>query len=506
MGLDSYKIKYAKNFITQALATGSGLLSLFLVVPFLSGDQTLYGIYSVCVSLTIFFNYADLGFQTAGQKYAGEHYARGDKDGEIRIIGFTTWMLLVFCIFIAICLLPIVIYPSLIISDGTDYIGLARTLIIILILSAPFAIIKRVCSIVFNIRIEQYKYYIIVLISQIIKLLSVLYFFRDGHYELVEYYFFIQLIDVISAILLYTYILTKYEYGIGFVKYIKWDSAIWHMVKQMAFVSLFTTITWVLFYELDIIVLSIISSPSVVALYNTAFTLLTLSRNYFGIIYSSFAARYNHFVGLEDYASLRQFFQQNISKLYPVVFYPILIIVVFSSPFVSSWVGNEYAESFDLARILLIGTLLSFISYPSNQYLVATNKIKSLYIVSAILPFIFWLGVASTYFYIGILSFAVFKTIAQLLSAGYSYKVSCQYQGDKWITNLFAIFINYKYSTILCLTLSTLGVHYAHFGKSLANLMFNILIMIIIFIFSVLIAYWNEVSTIYRSIVTIKKN
>ena len=79
-----YTSSYLKNYVFQVLATVIGFLSLFIVVPFISENQTLYGIYSVCVSLSVFFNYADLGLLTAGQKYAGEYYAQGNKKDEIR--------------------------------------------------------------------------------------------------------------------------------------------------------------------------------------------------------------------------------------------------------------------------------------------------------------------------------------------------------------------------------------------------------------------------------------
>lgn len=49
-----YTSSYLKNYVFQVLATVIGFLSLFIVVPFISENQTLYGIYSVCVSLSVF--------------------------------------------------------------------------------------------------------------------------------------------------------------------------------------------------------------------------------------------------------------------------------------------------------------------------------------------------------------------------------------------------------------------------------------------------------------------
>lgn len=63
---------------------------------FLSSNKILYGIYSICISLTIFYNYADVGFLSAGQKYAAESYAKGDRTGEMSIISFTAFILFLF--------------------------------------------------------------------------------------------------------------------------------------------------------------------------------------------------------------------------------------------------------------------------------------------------------------------------------------------------------------------------------------------------------------------------
>lgn len=489
---NNYRIKYINNFIVQALATVTGLLSLFLVVPFLSGDKTLYGIYSVCISLTIFFNYADLGFQTAGQKFAGEYYACGDKESEIKVVGFTTWILLAFSTVICFFLFPLVLSPELLISDIGENAVIARSLIIILILTSPFSIIKRACSIVFNIRIEQYIYYSIVLISQIVKLISVLFFFKSGNYNLIQYYLFIQLVDVVSTIALLCYIYSKYQYGLVFIKNIKWSNDVWRLVKSIAKASLFNTITWVLFYELDLIVLSAVSSPDVVAIYNTAFTLLTLARNYFGIIYASFAARYNHFVGMKEYGSLREFYQNNVENLFPIVFFPTLILIFFSSPFVCSWVGFGYKESVLLTKYLFFGTALSFLSYPSNQYLVATNNIRSIYVMSAMLPIIFWIGIVVTYGLIGVVSFAIFKGLAQIFSATYSYFVSCIKQNIHPLVPIENILKRFWKSTIICVIMCVFLIPYANINKGIIGLSVNVLLMFVVFIVSIIVSYVDK--------------
>ena len=72
---------------------------MFIVIPYLTSEPEIYGIYTVCISVSIFLAYADLGFLSAGQKYAAEYFAKGKRQEEIKVIGFTTFILLVFYCF-----------------------------------------------------------------------------------------------------------------------------------------------------------------------------------------------------------------------------------------------------------------------------------------------------------------------------------------------------------------------------------------------------------------------
>ena len=78
----SYIRNYFNIYLFKGISIILGFVSMFIVLPYLTSNQELYGIYAICTSLTIYFSYADLGFGSAGQKFAVERYVQKDNDGE----------------------------------------------------------------------------------------------------------------------------------------------------------------------------------------------------------------------------------------------------------------------------------------------------------------------------------------------------------------------------------------------------------------------------------------
>ena len=45
------------------------LISMVVVIPLLTSEPEIYGVYSICISFAIYLNYADIGFVSACHKY-----------------------------------------------------------------------------------------------------------------------------------------------------------------------------------------------------------------------------------------------------------------------------------------------------------------------------------------------------------------------------------------------------------------------------------------------------
>ena len=153
--MGNYRKKYLKNYFWQFLGFFLSILSMFVVTPLITNMPVVYGIYTVCISLTIFLNYADLGFLMAGEKFAAESYSKKDPESERAFIGTSVFIYLIVCIFILLCVVIFAWNPSLLIRDiGKDSLqyDIAQKLLLILSLSIPFTVVQKYVFLIYKIR------------------------------------------------------------------------------------------------------------------------------------------------------------------------------------------------------------------------------------------------------------------------------------------------------------------------------------------------------------------
>lgn len=176
---------------------------MFIVIPYLTSEPTIYGIYTVCISMSIFLAYADLGFMGAGQKYAAEYFAKGKRKEEIKVIGFTHFILLVFLLLFSIIFLILSFHPEFLLKNlaSGKQVVIASSLLLILALSSPITLLQRLLQMIFGIRLEDYIVQRTNIAGSLLKILSVLWFFRNGQYNIVGYFLFAQIVNFFAALL-----------------------------------------------------------------------------------------------------------------------------------------------------------------------------------------------------------------------------------------------------------------------------------------------------------------
>ena len=415
-----YRKNYIKIYFWQIISVLLGFAALFVVVPYISSNKIIYGIYSVCTSLTIFFSYADLGFLSSGVKYAAESYIRGEHKEEVHIIGFTSFIMVSVFAILALGIVVLGFFPKLLIPelvDGSEQMAIARWLLFTLAISCPIIIGQRLLNLVFAIRVEDYKFQRMNIIGNVVRILSVFFFFGGGRYMIVEYYVFYQVVTLAVVLSALLYARKNYGYGLkDFFKAFHFDKEIFDRVKGLTGASLIMMLSSVIYYELDQIVISNVIGIEAVAVYAAALSVLQLVRSFNSIVFSPYPSRYNHFAGLKDYAGLTHFVKKMIVMFAPILIVPILSVSLMSGPFIISWVGEQYVESAFLVSFLVLCFIFNFILDPVNQYFVATENNKVLIRFGILLPVVFWIGVLLMVNSMGTKSFAIMKFVAPIVN------------------------------------------------------------------------------------------
>ncbi|WP_160171309.1 MATE family efflux transporter [Flavobacterium seoulense] len=417
---------------------------MFVVIPYLTSDPVSYGIYSVCISFSIFLAYADLGFLGAGQKYAAEYFAKGNREEEIKVIGFTNFILLIFLVLFSVGFFVLSSNPHLLVKgiDTPNQYYIASSLLLILAVFTPTTLLQRLLQMVFGIRMEDFIIQRTNIIGSVFKILSVLWFFREERYDIVGYFLFTQIVNFIAA--LFTLLIARNRYNYNFkslIQSIYFNRIIYDKTKGLAFASLFMTISWILYYELDSISIGMFIGASKVAIYAVGLTILSFFRSIFGILFSPFNVRFNHFVGIGDEKALKTFYLQIVTILAPVVVFPIVAIAILAKPLVFSWVGSNYENSVTVIQILVFCNIFAFITYPTNFMLIAKERQKTLYFISTLLPVIFWTGIMLTINLFGVNSFAIFKLMAFIFSALFLFKMMTDYLDYNVLSSIRIIFL-----------------------------------------------------------------
>lgn len=419
------KKSFAKNYLNTYLTSGFSIavnfLSMFIVTPRLTEHPQVFGIFTLCLSTTVFLSYADLGFLGAAAKFSAEAFARKERERELSIIGFSSAILLAGALVFSLLVFLAGMKPDLIVKDilgDTSLVTLARSLFFILALSAPIIVLQRCVMVFFSVRLEDYIVQRIIITAGFFRIISTFYFFRPGSYDLVSYFIFSQLLVFMGFIASLILLSKRYDFKIlSFFSSIRFTWVIFIETRSFAFTSLFSIVSWVLYYEFDPLAISKLLGSKYTAIYAIALSLMAVFRTLFGVLYAPFAARFNHFVGLGDEIGLKDFYLKIVLYTTPFIIFPVAAFMVFMDKVIICWVGDKFIDTIPLATILMGSYLFSSISYPTGTLLVARRKLAVVNRVSFMLPFFYWTGVYFLFNKWGLQAFAVFKFSTFVFSA-----------------------------------------------------------------------------------------
>ena len=343
---------------------------------------------------------------------------------------------------------------------------------------------------IYGIRLEDYIIQRTNIVASLLKIISVLWFFRNGEYHIVGYFLYVQIINFLAALITLFIAKKRYNYDFKFLlKSIHFNKNVFAKTKTLALTSLYLTFTWILYYELDPTVIGKFLGPNQVAIYAIGLTLLSFFRSILGIIFSPFNARFNHCVGIGDEEGLKSLYLKVTTLLAPIVVFPIVTITLLASPLIQSWVGADYIESVRIAQFLVLCNLFAFIAYPTSIILMAKERIKEMYLVSTLIPIIYWTGIISTYHFFGLNSFAIFKFIAFVVSAIGYYLIMIRFLKIEVFQSIKEFFIPMMLPILFLIVACYITIDYLPIEKSKTNLLIVTIVAAFMMAFAFTIQY-----------------
>lgn len=455
---ESYKKNYLQIYLWKTLSFVVSFLSVFVVIPFLSSSKELYGIYTFCISFQMYLSYSDIGFLSAGQKYAAEAYAKADRKGEIKIFGFVSAVILAMIIPFSLVMLILAYNPNLIVKElNQDNLYVIRYLFLIMATMTPLQfILQRTTQSILGVRIKDYIAYRVDIVCNLIRVISTFYFFSEGRYLLVEYYFFINLITIIGCFITVYFIKKTEDFDfVSLLKKIRFSKECFNMMKKLSFTSLGMTFSWILCYELDLIYIGRIFSITDVAYFSVCLTLINFLRNIFGVIYGPFAQRFNHYVALNEMADFKRLLRSLVSYTFPLCLCITSFLFIFSNWFLVFWVGAEYVPSIPILKVMSFFVLFTFVTQPGAYVCTSTEQFRLLNISAIMCPVVFYLSVIVLYkMNVGIISFAIAKLAMSLVNTIIYFRAISKYVNvysciKIFLPSIIVILIIYSVSTIL---------------------------------------------------------
>jgi O-antigen/teichoic acid export membrane protein len=409
-----------------------------IVIPLISGNTNIYGIYVLCISITSFLQYTDLGFLSAGQKYASEYFALDDLKNEIKMLSFVHFIMLVFLILCIIAILFFSYYPYFIIPDlNENASSVASSLFFILAVTSPFILLQRYAQSVFTIRIQDDIYQQIDLGVNVIKIGCVWLFYKDNTVDIVNYFILIQALNVLTVLISFGIIKRLYHYDFKLVfRSFRFERAIYDKTKKLAVSTMISTLSWIVFFQIDSFIISKQFGISSVAIYAIPYFLLTFISNLYNTIYYPFLFRFNHFVVSKNDERLYEFLSKIFEFSFPIFILPITVLILLMKPLVIGWVGLGYNDSILLGQVLIGSLFFVFITMPYSYLLLSLEKTKILNINSLILPLVFIVLLFLLKNDYSLLAVGIAKTAAFMVSAFYLY-LSYKVKGFNFFSFIF---------------------------------------------------------------------
>ena len=400
-----------------------GFGSMLIVLPLLSSDVSKYAIYAVSSSLCIFLTYGDFGFLAACQKYCSEAVGRNSISEESKYLGFSASLLIAtFSIFSLIMVLvafnPTVIIPEL---DEESFDFASKIFLITGLLMPVQVVLQRLIYLILSSRLKDYLFSRVDMLVNLSKIAIVPLFMQETEFLLLEYFLVTILLSIASCIVGFFIISNRKIFPLREIsKNLGFSQKVFDKLKNLALSMLVSTILWVMYYEVDLIIAAQFFSIEDVAYYALAFTFMNFLRSLWVMGFAPFLPLMNSYFGSGNFSEVK-----NISSSIIIFTIPLFIIVSLllgkhMDQIIIYWVGHNFVPSISILSSLLLGiTLVGFTNVAAHY--MTTFKLYRAIIIFGVVPLLFFYGGFYFLMYFspeaGILNLAYAKALSGLAAS-----------------------------------------------------------------------------------------
>lgn len=412
-----------KIYFYRILSLIVGFGSMLVVLPLISYDVSKYAIYAVTMSLCLFLTYGDFGFLSACQKYCAEAVGKNAISEESEYLGFTMVLLLVvFCLFSFLMVLAS-FYPQIIIPELEEKeLRFASKMFLITGILMPIQVIcQRLIFLILTTRLKDYIFSRVDIFANLLKIIIAPLFLRGDEFLLFEYFLTTILLSILSCLIGFLIVSYKNIFPlVEIFKNLRWNKNIFDKTKYLAASMMISTICWIMYYELDVLISAQFFSIEAVAFYSLAFTFLNFLRSLWVSGFSPFLPLMNVRIGEGDVFGAKKISSSMILFTTPLFIIIALFLGKHMEPIIVYWVGYEFIASANIAAVLLFGIALAGYSNVVAHYM-TTFKLYRAILFFGVVPLLMYYGSFGLFMYFspqgGILNLAYAKALSGMAAS-----------------------------------------------------------------------------------------
>ncbi|MGN1000555.1 MAG: lipopolysaccharide biosynthesis protein [Bacilli bacterium] len=336
------------------------------------GDS-MYGIYSLCISIVNYFTILDFGLGNAVIRYVSIYKEKEEKErNSINGLFFITYLILgmiAIIIGIVVCINVNSLFSS---SFSTSDINIAKKIIFILILnigiSLPLSIFPSI--------ITAYQKFLFLKIANIVKVLAstliMIFFLLIGN-KAIMLSIITLVTNVLYSIIMMLYAFKKLNVKLNFEVV---NKKILQEIFSFSFFAFILLIVDKINLNIDMVILGKLSNPTELSIYSIASRIFQVYITIGGVISGMLLPKYTSLVSKGNFKLINIDFLEKSKWQLTITLFVCISFIIFGKDFINIWLHGNYYKSYLIVTILMISSLIPLSLNVANVVLQAKNQQK----------------------------------------------------------------------------------------------------------------------------------